>query len=162
MEIEMSRLETLIDNLLTYLPPDIPFLLSLTQQPEGRYIFLGLAAVIALLAVWTLLALLRAIFFGQKPQKPNNDKKPPIELSKHIEPENGAETETTDGFSFYRKAQDAKAGRLDEDPQLVAIEQEMLALRSLYTGGQILKEVYVSETRRLYAEAQVIKDNQCK
>lgn len=160
MEIYMHRLETLIDNLLTYLPADIPFLLSLTQRPEGRYIILGLAVVAVLLAAWSLLALLRAIFFGQQPQKTNDNKKPPIELSEVIEAGNEAETETGKGFSFYRKAQDSEAGGLDEDPLLVAIEQEMLALRSLYTGGQILREVYVSETRRLYAEAQAVKKNQ--
>ncbi len=162
MGIEMNRLETLIDILLTYLPADIPFVFSLTQRPEGRYIILGLAVVIALLAVWLLLALLRVIIYKQQPQKIKNGKKPPIELSEHTALNNSTETETTDGFSFYRKSQDAKAQGLDEDPLLVAIEQEMLALRSLYTGGQILKEVYVTETRRLYAEAQVIKNDQSK
>ena len=59
----MDRLEILIDNLLIYLPPDIPFLANLIEQPEGRYIVFGLAVVIALLAVWTLLAVLQMIFF---------------------------------------------------------------------------------------------------
>ena len=43
---------------------------------------------------------------------------------------------------------------------LVAIEQEMLAIRSLNTNGQIIKDVYVSETRRLYAKAQTVKNSQ--
>ncbi len=159
----MDRLETLIDNLVIYLPADMPILASLMERPEGRYIVFGLILVIVLLVVWTLLAVLQMIFFGQRPQ-PAADKMPPIELSEQINTDNLFETasEPEDGFSFFKKPQDGGAGDLDEDPVLVAIEQEMLALRSLYTGGQILKEVYVSETRRLYAEAQVAKTNQSK
>ena len=76
----MDRLETLIDNLLIYLPADIPFLASLMQRPEGRYIVFGLAIVIVLFIVWTLLAVLQMMFFGQQTQ-PAIDKTPPIELS---------------------------------------------------------------------------------
>ena len=36
----------------------------------------------------------------------------------------------------------------------------MLAVRRLYTGGHVIKDVYVSETRRLYAEAQAVKSSQ--
>ena len=156
----MDRLEILIDNLLIYLPSDIPFLSSLTQRPEGRYIVFGLAVVIVLLLVWSLLVVLQTIFFGQKNQQTHDNRTPPIELSEHVETVSDAETETTDGFSFFRKGSDAAAGDLEEDPVLVGIEQEMLALRSLYNGGQIIKDVYVSETRRLYAKAQTFKNRQ--
>ncbi len=47
----MDRLEILIDNLLIYLPADIPFLANLIERPEGRYIVFGLAVVIALFVV---------------------------------------------------------------------------------------------------------------
>ena len=155
----MDRLEILIDNLLIYLPADIPFLANLIERPEGRYILLGLTVVIALLLVWTLLAVLQMMFFGHRPQS-TIDKTPPIELSETLGTNNADEAEVADGFSFFKKGDDAEAGETGEDPFLVAIEQEMLAVRTLYTGGQILKEVYVSETRRLYNKAQVVKNSQ--
>ena len=155
----MNRLEILIDNLLIYLPADTPFLADLIVLPEGRYILFGLALVIALLLVWSVLALLQMIFFGQRPQ-PVTDKTPSIELSDPVNTANIYETEASDGFSFFRKAQDAETGETDEDPALVAIEQKMLAVRRLYTGGHVLKDVYVSETRRLYAEAKAVKSSQ--
>ncbi len=159
----MDRLEILIDNLLIYLPANIPFLANLIERPEGRYIVFGLAVVIALLVVWTLLAVLQMIFFGQRPQSAT-DKTPPIELSEPVDTDNiaetEAETETSEGFSFFKKAQDAETGENGEAPALVAIEQEMLAVRRLYTGGHVIKDVYVSETRRLYAKAQAVKNSQ--
>jgi len=159
----MDRLEILIDNLLIYLPADIPFLANLIERPEGRYIVFGLAVVIALLVVWTLLAVLQMIFFGERPQ-PATDKTPPIELSEPVDTgkvdETEAETETAEGFSFFKKAPDAETGENGEDPALVAIEQEMLAVRRLYRGGHVIKDVYVSETRRLYAKAQAVKNSQ--
>ena len=45
---------------------------------------------------------------------------------------------------------------------LVAIEQEMLAVRRLYVDGHVIKDVYVSETRRLYAKALATKNSQCE
>ena len=62
----MDLLEILIDKLLIYLPPDIPFLSTLIQQPEGRYIVFGLALVIVLLVVWTLLASLQMFQASQQ------------------------------------------------------------------------------------------------
>ena len=155
----MNRLEILIDNLLIYLPADTPFLADLVVRPEGRYILFGLAVVIALLLVWAVLALLQMIFFGQQPQ-PVTDKTSSIELSEPDSTANNSETEAADGFSFFKKAQDEDTGETGEDPALVAIEQKMLAVRRLYTGGHVLKDVYVSETRRLYAEAQAVKSSQ--
>ena len=156
----MDRLEILIDNLLIYLPADTPFLANLIVRPEGRYILFGLALVIALLVVWTVLALLQMIFFSQQPQ-PANNKTPPIELSKSVETDNMADTgeKTSDGFSFFKKSLDADIGETGESPALISIEQEMLAVRRLYTDGHVIKDVYVSETRRLYAKAQAVKSS---
>ena len=157
----MDRLEILIDNVLIFLPADTPFLADLIVRPEGRYILFGLAVVIALLLVWTVLQLLQMIFFGQQPQ-PVTDKTPSIELSGQVNTANNSETEAAGGFSFFKKAQDAETDETGEDPALIAIEQEMLAVRRLYTGGHVLKDVYVSETRRLYAEAQSIKNGKAE
>ena len=157
----MDRLEILIDNLLIFLPADTPFLADLIVRPEGRYILFGLAVVIALLAVWTLLAVLQMIFFGQRSHSVTH-KTPPIEISETVDTDKVAdgEAKTEDGFSFFKKSFDADTGDIDESPALVAIEQEMLAVRSLYVGGHVIKDVYVSETRRLYAEAQAVKSSQ--
>ena len=38
---------------------------------------------------------------------------------------------------------------------LVAIEEEMTAIRELYGGGYISKGVYISETDRLYEKAKI-------
>ena len=38
---------------------------------------------------------------------------------------------------------------------LVAIEEEMRAIRELYVGGYISKGVYISETDRLYEKAKI-------
>ncbi len=49
--------------------------------------------------------------------------------------------------------------RINDDNEfvdvLVAIEEEMLAVRELYVGGYISKGVYISETDRLYEKAKV-------
>ena len=154
----MDRLEILIDYLLIHLPADIPFLVILMQRPEGRYIVFGLAMVIVLLLVWTLLALLQMGLVGQRRRSPT-DKTPPIELAETAGTDNRDEAETAEGFSFFKKAEDATVIESGEDPFLVAIEQEMLAVRTLYTGGKILRDVYVSETRRLYNKAQAVKNS---
>ena len=161
MGTDMDRLEILIDNLLFYLPADLPFLVSLMQRPDGRYIVMGLGAVVALLLVWAFFVMLQMLFFGQRTKKAS-DKTPPIELSEQEDTAMALETEpgkAVEGFSFFKKVHDAKAEDASEDPALVAIEQEMLAVRRLYTDGQILRDVYVSETRRLYAMAQTISSS---
>ena len=157
----MDRLEILIDNVLIFLPANTPFLADLIVRPEGRYILFGLAVLTDLLAVWTLLAVLQMIFFGQRSQ-PVTNKTPPIELSETVDTDKLAdgEAKTENGFSFFKKSFDADIGETGESPALVSIEQEMLAVRSLYTGGHVIKDVYVSETRRLYAEAQAVKSSQ--
>ena len=71
------------------------------------------------------------------------------------------------GFSFFRRKKSSKpkvasADATDvadlpemvETPALHAVEQEMLATRQLYLNGHISKDVYVAETRALYARAK--------
>ena len=49
--------------------------------------------------------------------------------------------------------------KIDDDNEfvdvLVAIEEEMIAIRELYVGGYISKGVYISETDRLYEKAKI-------
>ena len=58
-----------------------------------------------------------------------------------------------------RDAIDKKDIKLSEDNEfvdvLVAIEEEMNAIRELYVGGYISKGVYISETDRLYEKAKI-------
>ena len=41
--------------------------------------------------------------------------------------------------------------------RLKAIEQEMIDVRQKYQNGQMLQDVYVAETRRLYDSAKAVK-----
>ena len=71
------------------------------------------------------------------------------------------------GFSFFRRKKSSKPKvastdstdvadlpEMVETPALHAVEQEMLATRQLYLNGHISKDVYVAETRALYARAK--------
>ena len=55
---------------------------------------------------------------------------------------------------------DRKEIKINDDNEfvdvLVAIEEEMLAIRELYVGGYISKGIYISETDRLYEKAKVL------
>ena len=54
---------------------------------------------------------------------------------------------------------DRKEIKINDDNEfvdvLVAIEEEMLAIRELYVGGYISKGIYISETDRLYEKAKI-------
>lgn len=155
----MDRVEILIDKLLFYVPTDLPFLASLTMRAEGRYIIFGFAVVVALLLVWLLLLLLRMMIAVDK-RKSTADKTPPVELSTTIVSPAADETNSGKGFSFFKKEQDSGSEAAGEDVALKAIEQEMLAVRQLFSDGHLIKEVYVSETRRLYEKARTLKTSQ--
>lgn len=155
----MDRLEILIDTLLFYVPADLPFLASLTMRAEGRYIIFGFAVVVVLLLVWLLLLLLQKIF-AKDQRKSVADKTLPVELSKIIDAPTAGEKPSDQGFSFFKKQPDVGSEVSGEDAALKVIEQEMLAVRQLYSNGHLIKEVYVSETRRLYEKAQRLKTSQ--
>ena len=155
----MDRLEILIDKLLFYVPTDLPFLASLMMREEGRYIIFGFVVVVALLLVWLLLLLLQ-MMFAKDQRISAADKTPPVELSKTIDAQAADETNSGQGFSFFKKEPDSGSEAADEDAALKAIEQEMLAVRKLYSNGHLIKEVYVSETQRLYEKARTLKASQ--
>ena len=155
----MDRLEILIDKLLFYVPTDLPFLASLMMREEGRYIIFGFVVVVALLLVWLLLLLLQ-MMFAKDQRISAADKTPPVELSKTIDAQAADETNSGQGFSFFKKEPDTGLEAAGEDAALKAIEQEMLAVQHLYSNGHLIKEVYVSETRRLYEKARTLKTSQ--
>ena len=155
----MDHLEILIDKLLLYVPTDLPFLASLMMRAEGRYIIFCFAVVVALLLLWLLLLLLQMMFASNQ-RKSATDKPAPVELSGTIDAPAADKTKSGQGFSFFKKDLDAGSEAAGEDGALRAIEQEMLAVRQLYSNGHLIKEVYVSETRRLYQKAQTLKTGQ--
>jgi hypothetical protein len=152
----MDRLEILIDKLLFYVPTDLPFLANLMMRAEGRYIIFGLAVVVALLIIWLPVQMI----FAKDQRKSAADKTPPVELSETIDAPAADETNSGQGFSFFKKEPDSGSNAADDDAALKAIEQEMLAVRQLYSNGHLIKEVYVSETRRLYEKARILKASQ--
>ena len=155
----MDHLEILIDKLLFHVPTDLPFLTSLMMRAEGRYIIFSFAVVVALLLVWLLLVLLQMVFAsGQR--KSATDRAAPVEISGTIDAPAADKTKSGQGFSFFKKELDAGSEAVGEDGALKAIEQEMLAVRQLYSNGHLIKEVYVSETRRLYEKARTLKTSQ--
>ena len=155
----MNRLEILIDRLRFYVPTDLLFLAIFTMRAEGRYIIFGVAVVFALLLVWLLLLLLQ-MMFAKDQRKSAADKTPPVELSETMDAPAADETNSGQGFSFFKKEPDTGSEAAGEDAALKAIEQEMLAVRQLYSNGHLIKEVYVSETRRLYEKARTLKTSQ--
>jgi hypothetical protein len=162
----MDRFEILIDRLLVYVPADLPFVAVLMQRSEGRYIIFAIAIVLAMMLLWIVLAVLQMMFDGKKGAVVQG-KTPPIELSDTLEPAPDTPTDqpantpqnrpvdNEAGFSFFKKTADA-ADTNDDEAALMAIEQEMLAVRRLYTEGHLIKDVYVSETRRLYSKAVAV------
>ena len=154
--VDMDRLEILIDKLLFYVPTDLPFLATLMMRAEGRYIIFGFAVVVAMLLVWLPLQMM----FAKDQRKSAAHKTPPVKMSETIDASAGDETNSGQGFSFYRKAPDSGSEAAGEDAALKAIEQEMLAVRQLYSNGHLITEVYVSETRRLYEKARTLKISQ--
>ena len=158
--VDMDRFEILIDKLLFYVPTDLPFLASLMMRAEGRYIIFGFAVVVALLLVWLLLLLLLKMVFAKDQRKSTADRTLAAELSKPTVAPAAAETNSDQGFSFFKKEPDFRSDAAGEDAALKDIEQEMLAVRQLYSNGHLIKEVYVSETRRLYKKAWTLKTSQ--
>tara|TARA_B100000989_G_C19170696_1_gene315343 strand:- start:95 stop:436 length:342 start_codon:yes stop_codon:yes gene_type:complete len=58
---------------------------------------------------------------------------------------------------IINKTENIKMSGNDNDfiDVLVAIEEEMAAIRELYVGGYITKGIYISETDRLYEKAKI-------
>ncbi len=156
----MYRFELLIDTLLAYLPTDLPFFSILMEQPEGRYIILGVAIVLISLLAWLFLAVMQKMFTGDVR---NVDVSETLSVESSEEPLQRLSVipDEDSGFSFFKKTGTntdlTSDSDSDSDVILAAIEQEMLAVRCLYKDGHLIKDVYVSETRRLYDRAVSLK-----
>lgn len=154
-----KMIETLIDQLLLHVPStvfvDFPLLATLLTNPNGRYVVAALVVVCGFIALWLVLRLLQ-ILLGSganqtKPAKTKDGVSPQDQAGN-----DNASAQGKDEFQFFKRT---ATGRMvsDDDAALAAIEQEMLAIRQLFTDGHILKDVYVTETRRLYSKAKTLK-----
>ena len=148
-------IEIFIDQLLLRVPSqifvDFPLLSVLLANPNGRYVFSGLAVVVSFIGLWILLRIVQTLFSKQT--------KLDADLSGYsVNP--GAthlpEAISKDGFQFFKRSGEQKV-QGDDDLALAAIEQEMLAIKQLFADGHILKDVYVAETRRLYGKAKTLR-----
>ena len=109
---------------------------------ENQAIFIGL---------WVFLRIAQALFGKQT--KPGTDLSG---CSAKPDATNFSEALSTDEFRFFKR-KDGEIDQSDDDQALAAIEQEMLAIKQLFADGHILKDVYVTETRRLYVKAKAFR-----
>ena len=150
-----QKIEILIDQLLLRVPSqifvDFPFFGVLLANPNGRYVLAGLAVILSFIGLWILLIIVQALFSKQTKLDSN--------FSGHsVNPgdTNFSETLSKDEFQFFRRTGEEKV-QCDNDLALAAIEQEMLAVKQLFSDGHILKDIYVAETRRLYGKAKALR-----
>jgi hypothetical protein len=150
----IQTIETLIDQLLLLVPSpvfvDFPLLGVLLANPNGRYVVAGLAGVTGFIGLWIVLRIVQIL--------PNKQAKLGMKARDNAvkaDAANSPNAKTEDGFQFFKR-NGAEKAQSDDDAALAAIEQEMLAIRQLFTDGHILKDVYVAETRRLYGRAKTL------
>jgi hypothetical protein len=148
----MDHLEILIDKMLIIVPTDLPHLTILMRHPEGRYIVFSLVVVCGFTTAWLLFALLVKTFRRDHVNRLPSE--PSVEMMSKSDASSKGNPSDQEGFSFFKKPPEVAPVENSDDSTLLAIEQEMLAVRQLYTEGHLLREVYVSETRRLFEEAK--------
>ena len=148
-------IETLIDQLLLRVPSqifvDFPFLSVLLANPNGRFVLAGLALVVSFICLWLLLRVVLVLLDKQTKLGSNLSDGPANLGDSHL-----SEASSKDGFQFFRRTGEETV-QCDNDLALSAIEQEMLAIKQLFSDGHILTDVYVAETRRLYRKAKALR-----
>jgi hypothetical protein len=150
-----QMIETLIDQLLLHVPSpifvDFPLLGVLLANPNGRYVLAGLCIVISFISLWILIRIVQVLFGKQTRFDAGLNGYP-------AKPEATSSSEALPkGGSQFSASTDAEKVQSDDDQVLAAIEQEMLAIKQLFADGHILKDVYVTETRRLYSKAKALR-----
>ena len=154
--IELQQIiETLIDQLLLRVPSqifvDFPFIGVLLTNPNGRYVFAGLAVVVSFIGLWILLRIVQALFSKQTKLDSNLSGHSVNLGNTHL-----SEAPSEVDFQFFKRTGGEKV-QCDDYLALAAIEQEMLAIKQLFADGHILKDVYIAETRRLYGKAKALR-----
>ena len=150
----ISTIEMLIDRLLLYLPSKLfveaPFLTALLSDPNGRYVLSGVVVVVSLISLWIFFSIFQLIFlslFGER----NRHK-----LEKRTDSVKHENERLSHGFQFFKR-QEANVIVGSNVDALKLIEEEMLAIRQKFTDGLVLRDVYGSETKRLYLKANKLK-----
>ena len=148
-------IEILIDQLLLQVPSqifvDFPFIGVLLANPNGRYVLVGLGIVIIFIGLWIFLRIVQILFGKQTKSDADLSGYSDNPSATHL-----SEALSKDGFQFFKRTGEEKV-QGDDDLALAAIEQEMLAIKQLFSDGHILKDVYVAETRRLYGKAKALR-----
>jgi hypothetical protein len=151
----IQMIEILIDQLLLLVPSpvfvDFPLLGILLANPNGRYVFAGLAVVTGFIGLWIVLRTFQ-ILLGKQAKSGLKARDNAVKA----DAANSPKAKTEDDFQFFKR-NGAEKTQSDDDAALAAIEQEMLAIHQLFADGHILKDVYVAETRRLYGKAKTLK-----
>jgi len=162
----LNIIETSIDLIIVMIPStlllDFPQLAILMSNPNGRYVIAGLAVVVGSIGICVVFRFIQFMFVVGAKQSSNLDVKNNVanaeKANKGLEAladDVGVRRPNPDGINFIQQGIfEAKA---DDGEFLAAIEQEMLSIRQLYVDGHIKKDVYVSETRRLYGKAKALK-----
>ena len=148
-------IETLIDQLLlrvsSQISVDFPLLGVLLANPNGRYVLAGLAVVVSSIGLWILLRIVLTLCSNQTKLDADLSGYSVNPSATHL-----SEALSEDGFQFFKRTGEEKV-QGDDDLALAAIEQEMLAIKQLFSDGHILKDVYVAETRLLYGKAKALR-----
>ena len=114
-------------------------------------LFRSLAVILSFIALWILLTIVQTLFSKQTKLDANLSGHSVNTGDTHL-----SEALPKDEFQFFKRTGEENV-QCDDDLALVAIEQEMLAIKQLFSDGHILKDVYVAETRLLYDKAKALR-----
>ena len=160
----LAYIEWAIDQLVFALPPGIfdqlPALAKLLADDQGRYIFGGIVLVLLLMLLWIVMWLVmwleQRLLVGE-PKAAVADKVNDAVVTRR-QAGAMASASVDDGGRFHFLRRSDQSSILDDTAALMAIEQEMLAVRQLFADGHILQDVYIAETRRLYRKAKMLQN----
>jgi len=157
----LAYIEWAIDQLVFALPlgifDQLPALARLLADDQGRYIFGGIVLVLLLMLLWIVMWLGQRLLVG-KPKAAVADKvTDAVATRRQAGAMASASVDDGSRFHFLRRADQSSIS--DDTAALMAIEQEMLAVRQLFADGHILQDVYIAETRRLYRKAKVLQNS---
>ena len=156
----LTYVDRIIDHLVITLPlgtlDNFPSLEMLLENSHGRYIFLGIVLVLFILATLVVMWIVQKLL---TPKQSRSSRIVRNSRANAVSNQQSARERFLDQdcgrFLFLRKSDGIRSS--DDTVALMAIEQEMLAVRQLFADGHIIQEVYVTETRRLYGKAKTLQ-----
>ena len=156
----LAYVDRIIDLLVIALPfgtlDYFPSIAMLLADSQGRFIFSGILIVLLLLVIWVVTWLMQKLLAPRNPQSKQRMPNAHVNVVLDQQSDSASSLEEEGGrFHFFRKPNQMPVS--DDTAALLAIEQEMLAVRQLFADGHILQEVYVAEIRRLYGKAKTLQ-----